>query len=231
MKPEISIVIPALDEANSIAATLESLEGFGKSVEIIVVDGGSFDETVSIARNFNVKILHSRRGRGIQLQTGANAANGEILWFVHADTIPAPVCVNQIRTALRNKKVVGGNFTIRFGGERMAAKFLTWLYPQLQFLGLIYGDSAIFVRRDVYESVGGFRDYPIFEDLDFVERLRKTGKIITLSAVVTTSSRRFAGKSFILTFAHWTILQILYWFGIKPETLSKIYFPSQNEER
>ncbi len=230
MKPEISIVIPALNEADSIAATLESLQGFGESVEIIVVDGGSFDETIAIARNFNVKILHSRRGRGIQLQTGANAANGEILWFVHADTIPAPVCVGQIRTALQNKNVVGGNFTIRFDGAKMAAKFLTWLYPQLQLLGLIYGDSAIFVRREIYESIGGFRDHPIFEDLDFVERLRKTGKIVTLSAVVTTSSRRFAGKSFILTFARWTILQILYWFGVKPETLVKIYFPAMKSE-
>ena len=225
MNPEISIVIPTFDEADSIAATLDALRIFGESVELIVVDGGSADATVSIAQNYKVKILRSRRGRGIQLQTGANAARGEIFWFVHADTIAAPACVKQIKNALRNKSVVGGNFTIRFGGERFAARFLTRLYPQLRHLGLIYGDSAIFARRDVYEQIGGFKSYPIFEDLDFVERLKKAGAIITLPAVVETSSRRFEGKSFALTFARWTILQILYWFGFSPETLLKIYFP------
>ena len=224
MKPEISIVIPTLDEADSIAATLESLKIFGAAVETIVVDGGSRDATVAIARNYGVKILRSKRGRGIQLQTGANHASGEILWFVHADTAVSANCLEQIKQTLRNKNVVGGNFTIRFDGSRRAAKFLTWLYPQLRLLDLIYGDSAIFVRREIYENIGGFRQYPIFEDLDFVERLRKTGEIVTLPAVVTTSSRRFENGSFFLTFARWTILQILYWFGVKPETLVKIYF-------
>ena len=224
MKPEISIVIPTLNEAQSIAATLDALIVFDNT-EIIVVDGGSLDATVSIAQSYGVKTLHSKRGRGNQLQIGANAAVGEILWFVHADTTASVNCVEQIKQVLLNKNVVGGNFTIRFDGEKLAARFLTWLYPQLRLLGLIYGDSAIFVRREVYEKIGGFRDYPIFEDLDFVERLKKVGEIATLSAIVTTSSRRFEGKSFVLTFARWTILQFLYWCGVKPETLLKLYFP------
>lgn len=224
MNSKISIVIPTLNEAGSIGATLESLKTFGGGIEVIVVDGGSRDATVAIAQNYDATILHSGRGRGIQLQTGANAASGGILWFVHADTIVSANCIGQIKQSLRNKHIVGGNFTIRFDGERLAAKFLTRLYPQLRLLNLIYGDSAIFARREVYEKIDGFRDYPIFEDLDFVERLRKTGEIVTLPAVVVTSSRRFEGKSFILTFARWTILQILYWLGVKPETLVKIYF-------
>lgn len=226
MKPEISIVIPTLDEADSIAATLDALEGFGENVEIIVVDGGSADATLAILQNYDAKILHAARGRGRQLQTGADAASGEILWFLHADTVPAANAIFEIKRALQNKNVVGGNFTIRFDGAQFAAKFLTWLYPQLQCLGLIYGDSAIFVRCEVYERIGGFKSFPIFEDLDFVERLRKSGEIVTLRHVVTTSSRRFEGKSFILTFARWTILQCLYWLGVSPETLLKIYFPA-----
>lgn len=226
MKPEISIVIPTLDEEFSIGNTLDALESFDENIEIIVVDGGSLDATLEIAENYDAQILHSPRGRGRQLQIGANAATGEILWFLHADTVPAPDCVRQLKRCLQNENAVGGNFTIRFDGERRAAKFLTWLYPKLNTLNLIYGDSAIFVRRDVYERIGGFRDYPIFEDLDFVESLRKAGEIVTLPAVVTTSSRRFAGKSFILTFSRWTILQILYWLGVSPETLLKIYFPA-----
>lgn len=226
MKPEISIIIPTLNEAERIAATLDALAAFGEDVEIIVVDGGSTDATVSIAENYrSVKILHSERGRGRQLQTGGGAASGEIFWFVHADTIVPPNAVIEIKRALQNPQIVGGNFTIRFDGWRFAAKFLSWLYPKLNLLGLIYGDSAIFVRREVYERIGGFKLFPIFEDLDFVERLKKTGGIVTLPAVVITSSRRFENKSFLLTFLRWTILQTLYWLGVKPETLVKIYFP------
>ena len=224
MNPEISIIIPALNEEASIGETLRSLSVFDNA-EIILVDGGSADNTILIAENYDVKILHSPRGRGAQLQFGADAAAGEILWFVHADTTPAPDAVEQIKTALANPRVAGGNFTIRFDGTRRAARFLTWLYPNLRKLGLIYGDSAIFTRRAVYEKVGGFAPFPIFEDLDLVEKLKKVGEIVTLSSVVQTSSRRFENKSFLLTFLRWTILQILYWLGVSPYKLLKIYFP------
>ena len=226
MKPEISIIIPALNEADSIRETLDALAGF-ENAEIILVDGGSTDATVAIAQNYDVKILHApRRGRGLQLQTGADSGNAGILWFVHADTTVPPDAVEQIKTVLERGGVAGGNFSIRFDGARRAARFLSWLYPNLRKLGLIYGDSAIFVRRSVYEKIGGFRDYPIFEDLDFVERLKKEGEIVTLSSVVTTSSRRFETKSFTLVFLRWTILQILYWLGVSPHKLVKIYFPA-----
>ena len=232
MNPKISIIIPALDEAEELAATLDALKIFAdENVEIVLVDGGSTDATVSIAENYDVKILHSlQRGRGRQLRIGGDAASGEILWFLHADTIAPPDAVFEIRRALTNPRIVGGNFTIRFDGTRFAAGFLTWLYPKLNLLGLIYGDSAIFVRREVYEEIGGFKPFPIFEDLDFVERLRKTGEIVTLSSVVATSSRRFENKSFLLTFLRWTILQVLYWLGVGPENLMKIYFPSAKSE-
>ncbi|HVE56329.1 MAG TPA: TIGR04283 family arsenosugar biosynthesis glycosyltransferase [Pyrinomonadaceae bacterium] len=226
MKPEISIIIPALNEEDSIRETLCSLQVFDHA-EIIVVDGGSTDATVSIAEDFGVKILHApRRGRGAQLEAGGTAAKGAVLWFLHADTRVSPGSVRQIKLALKDSRIAGGNFTIRFDGERLAAKFLTWLYPQLRHLGLIYGDSAIFVRREIYQKMGGFAPFPIFEDLDFVERLKRQGEIATLPAVVTTSSRRFENKSFILIFLRWTILQVLYWLGVHPDTLVKIYFPS-----
>ena len=158
MKPEISIVIPTLDEADLIAATLDALGFFDENIEIIVVDGGSADATTTIAEDYGVKILHSVRGRGRQMQVGANAANGEILWFVHADTVVSPNAVCEMKKALQNPRAVGGNFTIRFDGERFAAKFLTWLYPRLNALSLVYGDSAIFVRRETYEKIGGFKE-------------------------------------------------------------------------
>lgn len=227
MPPVVSIIIPTLNEEFSIGQTLDAIQNFDENIEVIVVDGGSDDATLLIAENYNVKILRVRRGRGTQLQAGANRATGEILWFLHADTVPAPDCVRQTRRCLQNKNAVGGNFTIRFDGERLAAKFLTWLYPNLRKIGLIYGDSAIFVRRDVYERIGGFASFPIFEDLDFIQKLKRAGEIITLPAVVTTSSRRFENKSFVLAFLRWTILQTLYWLGVSPNTLLKIYFPTK----
>jgi rSAM/selenodomain-associated transferase 2 len=223
MNPDVSIIIPTLNEANSISEVLERVESFGKIAEVIVVDGGSIDETVSIAGGYNAKVLHAPRGRGTQMHVGAKAASGDVLWFLHADTIPPFDAIEEIITALKDTKTIGGNFTIRFDGESGAARFLTWLYPNLRKIGLIYGDSAIFVRRTVYERVGGFKPFPIFEDLDLVRRLKSVGQMANLSAKVTTSSRRFENRSFLLTFMRWSFLQVLFWLGVSPFTLVKMY--------
>ncbi|HEY9284740.1 MAG TPA: hypothetical protein VIP46_14890, partial [Pyrinomonadaceae bacterium] len=163
--------------------------------------------------------------RGAQMHAGACAARGHVLWFVHADTRPSAGCAARIEEALRDQSVVAGNFRVIFDGEARAARFLTWLYPRLRRLGLCYGDSAIFVRREAYERVGGFRAFPVFEDLDLVRRLRKVGRVAHLPAAVATSSRRFEGRSFALTFARWSLLQLLYWLGVHPRTLGRLYAP------
>jgi GT2 family glycosyltransferase len=121
--------------------------------------------------------------------------------------------------------VVGGNFRLRFDGAKRAARFLTWLYPQLRKLGLAYGDSGIFVRAAAYREIGGFKPFPIFEDLDLVRRLKRVGRVAHLPATVVTSSRRFEGRSFPLTFTRWAILQVLYWLGVHPRTLARLYAP------
>ena len=102
---------------------------------------------------------------------------------------------------------------------------MTWLYRQLRRLGLSYGDSAIFVRREAYEQVGGFKPFPIFEDLDILRELRKLGSVVYVAATVVTSSRRFEGRWFASTFARWMIMQALYWLGIQPRTLGRFYAP------
>lgn len=223
--PALSIIIPTLNEANSVGPTLDAVTDGARGAEVIVVDGGSADATAEIARGRGARVIASARGRGLQMHAGACAARGRALWFVHADTRPAAGCAALIAEALRDPSVVAGNFDVFFDGDSRAARFLTWLYPRLRRLGLCYGDSAIFVRRDAYERVGGFRAFPVFEDLDLVRRLRKAGRVAHLRAAVTTSSRRFEGRSFALTFARWSFLQLLYWLGVRPRTLGRLYAP------
>ena len=223
--PALSIIIPTLDEASTIERTLDAVLSMSSSLEVFVVDGGSRDGTVAAVRGRGVRLLASERGRGLQMHTGACVARGEVLWFLHADTLPSAECPSRIIEAMRDTRVVAGNFDVLFDGDRRAARFLTWLYPRLRMIGLCYGDSGIFVRREAYLRVGGFRPFPIFEDLDLVRRLRKMGRVAHLSAVVKTSSRRFEGRSFALTFARWSILQALYWLGVNPHTLVRLYAP------
>jgi len=225
MPPALSIIVPTLNEARSIGRTLDAVLGARGVAEVIVVDGGSLDGTVETSRARGVRVITSERGRGLQMHAGACVARGDALWFVHADTRPSADCAVRITEALRDPSVVAGNFDVLFDGERRAARFLTWLYPRFRRLGLCYGDSAIFVRREAYWRVGGFRDFPVFEDLDLVRRLRKAGRVVHLRAAVITSARRFEGRSFALTFARWSFLQVLYWLGVHPLTLGRMYAP------
>jgi rSAM/selenodomain-associated transferase 2 len=226
----LSIIIPSFNEAASIDQLLAAIAKISEPVEVMVVDGGSNDETIPIARERGVRLITSERGRGVQMHAGACEARGEVLWFLHADTQPPADGAQHIAKALRDPHVVSGNFNVSFDSGRFAARFLTRLYRQLRRLGLCYGDSAIFVRRETYERAGGFKPFPIFEDLDLVRRLRKYGRMVNLPASVITSSRRFDDRSFVLTFARWTFLQVLYWTGINPRTLGKLYEPIRRTE-
>lgn len=231
MKPEISVIIPTLNEAESLKQTIDALVNLNENIEIIVVDGGSEDATINIAKKYEIKIINSKRNRGAQLHAGAGAANADVLWFLHADTIPDFDNIEQIKNALENPEIVGGNCTICFDRNSQAARFMTWLYPNLRKINLLYGDSAIFVRRGIYERIGGFKSLPLFEDLEFINRLKKQGNLAYLPAKVTTSSRRFEGKSFALTFLRWTVFQVLYWLGVNPNWLAKRYYPIRKSGR
>lgn len=219
----LSVIIPTLNEASVLAATLAAVARLRAPLEVIVVDGGSEDATLHTAHACGVHVHTSQRGRGGQMHAGAAVARGEVLWFLHADTHPPPDAAQEILRACAAPDIIAGNFAVQFEGKSFAARFLTWLYPYLGWLGLCYGDSAIFVRRDAYERVGGFRPLLLFEDLDLVRRLRKQGRFVRLRHPVVTSSRRFEGRSFPLTFARWTVLQVLYWLGVKPHRLALLY--------
>jgi rSAM/selenodomain-associated transferase 2 len=219
----VSIIVPTLNESSQIRDTLQALQLLDGEKEILVVDGGSEDSTVAIAKDAGALVLESARGRGAQQHTGALQARGAILWFVHADTIPPTHALADIVEVLRDPTVAGGNFGLTFDGTSRAARQLTAIYSVLRWLNLCYGDSGIFVRRTIYDAIGGFRPFSLFEDLDLLKRLRRAGRFVNLKTCIVTSSRRFEKKNFALMWAHWTTLQLLYWGGVPPNLLARWY--------
>jgi rSAM/selenodomain-associated transferase 2 len=219
----ISIIVPALNEQECIAETLRSLQQLEGEKEIIVVDGGSNDETRSLACAQGAQVLTSPPGRGVQMHAGALKARGDVFWFVHADTIPPAHALKEIRQHLKSPLMMGGNFGLIFDGPSRAARQLTAIYPMLRILGLCYGDSGIFIRREAYDRIGGFRALALFEDLDLLRRLRRNGRFIHLPCKILTSSRRFEQRNFALMWLYWTALQVLYWCGISPNWLARWY--------
>ncbi len=203
--------------------TLRSLQKLEGEKEIIVVDGGSHDETVSLARAQGAQVLSAGPGRGVQMHAGALQATGDVLWFVHADTTPPTHALKEIQKHLKMPSVVAGNFGLIFDGTSRAARQLTAIYPMLRILGLSYGDSGIFIRRETYHRIGGFRALSLFEDLDLLRRLRRAGRFVHLPCKIVTSSRRFEQRNFALVWLHWTALQVLYWCGMSPNRLARWY--------
>ncbi len=220
----ISIIIPTLNEATTVRPLIASLGLLRGEFEVIVADGGSEDETVALLRQSGLRVIETARGRGAQMNAAARLAIGDALLFLHADTRLPEGALEMIEDLLQDERICGGNFSLVFDGNSREARLLTWLYPLLRLGGMCYGDSAIFVRRNVFERLGGYREYPIFEDCDLYRRMRRVGKFARLRAAAVTSSRRFEGR-FVRTFALWATMQILYWLGVDPNRLNRWYKP------
>jgi len=219
----VSIIIPALNEETRIGGTLRALLALTGEKEILVADGGSEDLTVEIATGLGVRVVSCERGRGCQIRTAALEATGSVLWFVHADTRPGNGALESILDSLRDGATAGGNFSLVFEGDHYSARQMTWIYPHLRRIGLSYGDAGIFIRRGVYEAIGGCRPYPLFEDLDLIRRMKRRGKFVHLSTRIFTSARRFSGSQYVSVWALWITLQILYWAGVSPHRLARWY--------
>ena len=189
----ISIIIPTLNEAQNLARCIAAVRRNKSAHEMIVVDGGSEDGTNTTARRAEVELIHSQvRQRAAQMNVGARSAHGQILLFLHADTILTPTSLKNIERALMNQTVGGGAFARRFDSD---SKFLQITCLLAEFrnrtIGWHLGDQAHFVRRELFERLGGFRPMDRFEDLDFSRRLRKISRLVTLRPPVLSSARRF----------------------------------------
>ena len=217
-----SIVIPTLNEAHIIARTLRRVERLHPQ-EIIVSDGGSADGTPELAASW-ATVVNGPPGRGRQLNAGAAAASGDVLLFLHADVKLPYQALSAIDEALNDSGVIGGCFRVRFGSAPHQA-FIAASYDLLRLGGraVVYGDSTIFARRDAFEEVGGFADWPIMEDVNFVSRLRTHGRFVELPLTVVPSSRRWQGGGLWRTWASWWAIQLMFGAGVSPAWLGRFY--------
>lgn len=217
----MSVIIPALNEARVIAGAVHNARAAGAD-EVIVADGGSADGTAAAAIDAGARVIAAPRGRGTQLNVGATASAGDVLIFLHADGLLPADAVAQIRAALADPEVIGGNFRIHFGTTRHA-RFLAAFYHVIRQLTVYYGDSAIWVRREHFEAVGGFPPFPLMEDLKLVHLLRGRGRMAYLEGPVQASPRRWEQGGLLKTWASWVVIQTLYFYNVPPARLARLY--------
>ena len=229
---KLSIIIPTLNEAERIAGLIDALRRQGPQSDILVIDGGSSDGTLTLALKAGARALRGPRGRGQQLSLGAEEAEGDVLLFLHADSNLAPGCLAALEKSLADPKVIGGNFRILFDGRRRFDRWLTGFYAWFRRFGLYYGDSAIFIRRDAYKAIGGLRPIALMEDFDLCRRLERHGKTVCIAEPpVTTSSRRFEGHWPPRIVAGWLLIHALYYLGLSPNLLAQLYNSARQTQR
>lgn len=221
----ISVIIPVLNEAARIGGVLAALALEKTPHEIIVVDGGSEDGTVDEARKDNCQVLTASGGRGAQLAAGAAAAHGDILLFLHADSVFPDGGLTAIEDALaRDAALVGGNFSLRFDGGDKFSRWLDGFYAWIRSHGFYYGDSGIFVRRAIYERLGGIRPIALMEDYEFVRRLEVAGPTCCIDTPpLFSSSRRFVGRHPVAIVCGWFVIHGLFHLGVSPQRLARLY--------
>ncbi|MEO3704605.1 TIGR04283 family arsenosugar biosynthesis glycosyltransferase [Trichormus azollae] len=220
---QISIIIPVLNEANNIKAAITSTQP-SHNVEVIVVDGGSNDDTPVLAQSLGVTVISSPAGRAVQMNTGAAIASGEILLFLHADTRLPTGFDTMIRTVLKPSGIVSGAFTLRIDSPHWGLRLVEWGVKWRSHLyQLPYGDQAIFLTKSAFNEVGNFPQMPIMEDFILISKLKHITKIAIVDVPVTTSPRRWLKKGiFMTTILNQTII-IAYLLGVSPELICKWY--------
>ena len=220
---QVSIIVPTFNESSNVRGCLDSAWQ-AEPLEVIVVDGGSQDDTLAHACDDRTILLHSSRGRAIQQNLGAAAASGDVLLFLHADCRLCASAVNQIRDVLRNEEVLYGSFR-----QRILAN--GWRYRILEqsndfragALRLPYGDQGIFIRRAVFERVGGFPEYRLMEDLELVVKLRQESRPVLLPGPIHVGARRWEQNGIVRqTIRNWT-LATAWRCGVHPDKLADYY--------
>jgi rSAM/selenodomain-associated transferase 2 len=232
----LSIIIPVLNEGAIIEKTLLALQG-NSDVEIIVVDGGSVDQTVTLANQIGVKVITvSGIGRAAQMNAGAAIAKGDILLFLHADTLLPPNYQEIVKKIIYQQNAIpqghniAGAFELAIDGKEQSLRLVeTLVKMRSRWFSLPYGDQAIFLTKKVFEDLGGFPELPIMEDFEFVQRLKRRGKIAIAPVSVITSSRRWQKLGVFKTTLINQLIILGYYLGISPTKLKNFYRRSNHK--
>ena len=219
----ISVIVPVLNEEKHLATTLSHVV-LSPGDELIVVDGGSADETVAIARRFTPAVLTSAAGRAQQMNRGAQQAQGDILLFLHADTHLPTAGLEAVRQVMQETPVVGGAFRLAFLPSTSALRVIAWgANLRSRYARLPYGDQALFVRHDCFDALGGYPEVPFLEDVQLVQRLQRQGQMALLPQTVHTSGRRWLQDGVVYTTLRNNLVLGLYFCGVSPVTLNRWY--------
>jgi rSAM/selenodomain-associated transferase 2 len=213
-----------LNEAAAIASTLVALRRGAPDAEIVVVDGGSIDASVAQARPLCDAVIVASRGRARQMNAGARASHGDAIAFVHADTIVPPTFAADIASALSDSAAVGGRFDVELDDRAIPYRIIGAminLRSRVSRTGT--GDQAIFVRRAVFDRLGGFPELELCEDLEFSRRMKRAGRVACLRARVTTSARRWNRDGVVRTVVRMWLIRAMYLLGVPPARLKRMY--------
>ncbi len=222
----ISVIIPVLNEEEHIERVIRKVRersSYGAEPEIIVADGGSRDQTAEIAERAGARVVYcSRTGRAVQMNIGASAARGDLLYFLHADTIPPHGYTHEIIHAI-NKGAQSGCFQLRFDGEHPLLRFYSWC-TRFNTTLVRFGDQSLFVEAKLFQNIGGFDEHlTVMEDQEIVRRLKNSGSFMLIGKQVKTSARKYKKNGVIRLQLLFTIILVLYYFGVQQDTLIHLY--------
>jgi rSAM/selenodomain-associated transferase 2 len=224
---KISVIVPVLNEGPVIAQTLCSLQSLREAGhEVIVVDGGSHDDTLLLSKPYADRVIRSSRGRSPQMNAGARLASGEILLFLHADTLLPEEADRLIIDGMKGKRKRWGRFDVKLSGEQPLLRIIEFLMNWRSRLSSIAtGDQAIFVTRELFETVDGFPEIDLMEDIALSKMLKRHGRPLCLWQRVLASSRRWKEKGLLRTILLMWFLRLIYFYKADPKRLAKIYYP------